>query len=396
MRATRSGSAALALASVLALVAGGPAWAQDPSLEFRDAWPGVTFDKPTCVAAAPDGSDRLFVALRSGKVLVVRKNRGVAPVPQPAPFVDFSASIPANLLEDSQAGLVSVACHPDFGTNGRLFVLYGTASPDGSNARTEIVEYRARGDVADPASRRLVLAVPKQQASHFGGGLVFGPDSMLYVGIGDSAKKDDPGTMGQDKRILQSKILRISPDPVGASAYGVPRDNPFATAGGGVRPEIWALGVRNPFRLSFDPAGNLWMGDPGQRGREEINVVPRGGNLGWPAKEGSQPLRPVAGVDMASLVDPVFEYGREVGKAAIGGVVYRGQRCPTLAGTYVCADYMSKKVFALALDPSGKRVTGHRILAEIEWVCSVNEDAQGELLFCVLDNDRILTVVPRS
>jgi glucose/arabinose dehydrogenase len=384
---------ALSLAFLAAGLATTPAFAADATVDFPDAWPGVTFDKPTCVAHPGDGTDRLFVVQRGGKIVSIAKYRGVEPVPQPRPFLDLSALFPADLLESSQAGLVNLAFHPDFKTNGRFFVFYGTGNPP----RAELVEFRARGETADPASRKVLLSVPKKGNQHYGGGLAFGPDKMLYVGLGDSGEKDDPQGLGQDLKTLQAKILRIDVDRGGAAPYAIPADNPFVGAGGGARGEIWAYGVRNPFRISFDrTTGALWMGDPGQRGREEVDVVPRGGNLGWPAKEGSQPLRSVPGVDASRLVEPVFEYPREVGKAAIGGVVYRGQRCPTLAGQYVFTDYMNKKVFALTLDAAGKRVTANRVLAEIADIMSVNEDAQGELYFCVLDSDRVLTVVPKS
>jgi glucose/arabinose dehydrogenase len=176
----------------------------------------------------------------------------------------------------------------------------------------------------------------------------------------------------------------------------VPADNPFVSQPAGARPEIWAYGVRNPFRFSFDSqTGTLWAGDPGQRGKEEVSVVPKGGNMGWPAKEGNQDVRAVPGLDPRSLVPPVFEYGRDVGKAAIGGVVYRGQRCPTLSGNYVFSDYMSGKLFALTLDASSRRVASHRLLAEVPNISSIDVDRQGELYFSQLDDGRVLTAVPR-
>jgi glucose/arabinose dehydrogenase len=400
MRAFRLLVLAAAAASLAALAPARPAFAEDASVQFQDAWPGVSFDKPTAVAWPADGTDRLFVVQRGGKVVVLRKYRGVDPVPQPRTFLDLSSLFPADLLDSSQAGLVNLAFHPDFRSNGRFFVFYGTGNPP----RAEVVEFRGRGDQADPASRRLLLTVPKKGNAHYGGGLAFGPDRMLYVGLGDSGTKNDPETMGQDLRTLQSKILRIDVDRApaaggggrGAAAYAIPADNPFVTAPAGARGEIWAYGVRNPFRFSFDrQTGALWLGDPGQQGMEEVSVVPKGGNMGWPAKEGTKDVRPVPGLDPRSLVPPVFEYARDVGKASIGGVVYRGQRCPTLAGNYVFSDYMSGKLFALTLDASGRRVTGDRLLAGVQNISSIDQDAQGELYFCQLDDGHVLTVVPR-
>jgi glucose/arabinose dehydrogenase len=399
MRSISARSLVVALA-FLACAAVAPARAADEGLVFQEAWPGVSFAGPTCVAAAPDGSDRLFVALRGGKILVIRKYRGVDPVPQPKVFADLSAAIPAALLERNQSGLVSLAVHPDFKTNGRLFAFYGTAAPDDSGAHADLVEFRAApgSDVADPASRRVVFTTPVPEPNHFGGGLAFGPDRMLYVGIGTWPKEAGQDAVAQDLRQVQGKILRIDVDRGGGAPYAIPGDNPFV-AQPGARKEIWALGIRNPFRFSFDPqTGALWMSDPGSRGnnaREEIDVVPRGGNLGWPVREGTLPGRPIATAPTSGFVEPVFDYARDVGKCAIGGVVYRGQRCPSLAGQYVFSDYMVGKLMALTLDASRQRATGNRVLANVENVMSINEDAQGELYLCQLDNDKILTVVPK-
>jgi glucose/arabinose dehydrogenase len=397
MRANRVGSFLVVALGLAPGLAGSPALAEEAGLEFRDAWPGVTFDKPVCVAAAPDASDRLFVAQRGGQVLVLKKFRGAGAVAPPRVFADVSGSIPQALVEDSQTGLATIACHPDFGTNGRLFLFYGTANADGSSPRAEIVEVRAQGDVADPASRRLLLRVPVPDRNHYGGGLAFGPDRMLYVGIGTDPKEAAPSAVGQDLRQFQGKILRISPDPVGQAGYGVPSDNPFVGVAGGARPEIWAYGLRNPFRISFDAAGTLWAGDPGSKGtnaREEINVVPKGGNLGWPAMEGTLPGRAVPGANMTAMVPPVYEYGRDFGKCSVGGIAYRGQRCPQLAGLFVFSDYMSGKIVTLRV--AGGRASDPRVLSETPNSASINEDAQGELYFCQLDDNRILTLVPKG
>ncbi len=398
-RVSRSLALALVVGGVGAL--SGRAQAADSSVVLAEAWPGVKFDKPICVSYPKDGSDRVFVALRAGKVAVVKKWRGGAqPVPQPKTFLDMTSLIDPDVVE-IQGGLLSLAFDPNYRQNRRFFVFYG-----GGNVQKPmaiVASYRANAanpDVADPSSAQVLLTVPKVGAQHFGGGLAFGPDGHLYVGLGESGKLNDPESIGQDVRRLEGKILRLDVNSTAPGlAYGIPADNPWAKAGQGVRPEIWAYGVRNPWRLSFDrETGNLWVGDPGQRQREEIDIVRRGDNLGWAMIEGSVPLAP--GADPSKYVKPVFDYGRELGNCCIGGVVYRGQRCPGLRGSYVFTDYMKGWVRALTLDPTATRVTGQREIASMpsvpaaEWICSVDEDAQGELYLCSLDNDSIYTLVP--
>jgi glucose/arabinose dehydrogenase len=397
MRA-RAASVAVLSALLAGLAAPRPASAADGVGVLVDAWPGVKFDKPISVAVPKDGSDRVFVAQRTGKVMVVAKYRGgTQAVPKPSVFLDLTSLIDPALVESGQGGLLTVACDPQFQSTGRIFVFYGGGTP--AAAKAVLASYRASAtnpQVADPASAKILMTVPKAGPQHFGGGLAFGPDGFLYVGLGESGKANDPEGIGQDLRRVEGKILRIDVNAQNGP-YGIPADNPWAKAGQGVRPEIWALGARNPWRISFDrETGALWMGDPGQKKREEIDVVKRGDNLGWAVMEGSQPL--AAGADPSKYVGPVFDYGRELGNCCIGGVVYRGQRVPGLRGSYVFSDYMKGWVRALSLD--GTKVTGSREIpaaADVpaeKWICSVDEDAQGELYFCSLDNDQVLTLVP--
>ena len=373
-----------------------PARAADEALEFADAWTRATFESPICLAAPADGTDRLFVVQRTGKVLVRRKQRGTEAPPPAKTFLDLSA-VAGRYADDGHAGLLTLAFHPQFKSNGRFFVFYGVGAP---SAQAIVASYRvsaADPDAADPASARVVLSVPKPHSSHFGGGLAFGPDGKLYVGLGEHAEENDPDDVAQDVRALEGKVLRIDVDA--GTPYTVPADNPWAKAGQGVRGEIWAYGLRNPWRLSFDrEKGTLWAGDPGQHDREEIDVVPRGGNLGWAVMEGgiATPKRPPPARAPDGLVRPVFDYGRDVGKCAIGGVVYRGQRCASVRGQYVFADFSAGRLFALPLDTSGLRVTGApRALGEVA-CCSIDEDAQGELYFSALEDGRVLTLRPKA
>lgn len=395
---------ALSIAAGLGLVVGPggrgstPAEAADGlGVVLQDAWPGVSFESPIHAIPARDGTDRIFVAERTGKILVLPKWRGAGPVAKPKTFLDLTSLMTAFPIEQGQGGLVTIAVPPDFKQSGWMFVFYGTGKGEPANPyKAVIAGYRVSAgdpDRADPASAVTILTVPKPMPIHFGGGLCFGTDGMLYVGLGEAGAKGDPEHIAQDTRRLEGKILRIDVrNPTPQKPYAIPGDNPWTTAGASVRPEIFAYGVRNPFRMSIDrETGNLWLGDPGQQRREEIDVVPRGGNLGWAQMEGDLPL--AEGAQPAQYVAPVFAYGRDLGNCAIGGAVYNGQRCPTLKGRYVFADFTSGRVFALPI--SGARTTGGPAsLGEMEGIVSITDDAQGELLLCILEDNKILTFAP--
>jgi glucose/arabinose dehydrogenase len=418
-----AGGLAAALAVALVLVNGGPAAlgpildvdldrlgpapaaAQPERYMVQDAFPGVTFDTPVCVAAPRDGSDRVFVVERPGRIRVGKKFRGGSPVAPPTTFLDISNLMTRPPLDEGQGGLLTLAFPPDYARSGEFYVFYGTGSgTDADPFRSVVAAYRANAslpDVANPASARVVLTVPRAVKIHFGGGLAFDADGMLLVGIGDSGLKDDPERVAQDTRRLDAKILRIDPRPTGGRPYGIPRDNPWADGRGGVRPEIFAYGVRNPYRISVDrTTRTVWLGDLGQKKREEVSVVPRGGNLGWPLMEAD--LVNVPGSDPTQYVRPVYAYGRELGSSVIGGLVYRGQRCPGLVGKYLFADNSAvwpsndtKAGRAWALPVADGRSTGApEAVAEVEDVVSVDEDAQGEVYFSMLGTGRVTTLVP--
>jgi glucose/arabinose dehydrogenase len=352
------------------------------------------------VSPTGDEADRVLVALRGGKVLVLPKWRGSGAVTPPKVFLDLSSLMTEPTIEQGQGGLLCVVCAPDYKTSGRLFVSYGTGSEQASNPfRTVVAMYRrgANPDAADPASRVEVLSVTKSSPSHFGGGLRFGPDGMLYVGIGDSGQKfeasGDPKRISQDMNVLEGKVLRLdvsATGPAPAKPYAVPADNPFVGKPG--RPEIYAYGLRNPWRFSFDRSTKaLWLGDPGQQKKEEIDVVPKGGNMGWAMMEADQIL--TIGAKPADYVAPVYAYDRTFGSAVVGGIVYRGQRCASITGHYVFADHMSGKVGALPV--AGEKASGAaKVIVENAGIASIDEDAQGELLLSNLDENKIYTFVP--
>lgn len=303
---------------------------------------------PVGIAAAGDGSGRLYVLERAGRVRVVERDGSL----RPEPFVDLRGRV----LSGGERGLLGIAFHPDYERNGRLFVHYSRASDGG----TVVSELRAAGDrrTADPGSERILLQLAQPFANHNGGQLAFGPDGFLYIGLGDGGSGGDPFGNAQNTTVLLGKVLRLDMDGPASDgrAYAIPRDNPFAPGGvrpGGGLPEIWAYGLRNPWQFSFDPEeGALYIGDVGQGSWEEVNRQPadsRGGeNYGWAVMEGRHCF--VDGCDQAPYVKPIAEYSHELGCSITGGHVYRGERQPELVGIYVFGDYCSGRIFTLHVD----------------------------------------------
>jgi glucose/arabinose dehydrogenase len=242
-----------------------------------------------------------------------------------------------------------------------------------------VTEFRFGDEGADLESRRNVLFVQQPFSNHNGGNLAFGPDGHLYIGLGDGGSAGDPFGNGQSISTPLGKMLRISPRPSGGEPYGIPRDNPFAGREG-ARPEIWAYGLRNPWRFSFDrETGDLWIGDVGQNAWEEIDVAPAGSpgglNFGWDLFEGSHPFE---GGDAGDALGPVHEYPIGLGCAVTGGYVYRGEDIPELVGAYVFADFCRGALEAFVLRDG--RATQHRELGPVvQSVASFGEDAAGEL-----------------
>jgi glucose/arabinose dehydrogenase len=250
-------------------------------------------------------------------------------------------------------------------------------------------------DRADAASERVLLTIDQPYANHNGGGLAIGPDGLLWIATGDGGSGGDPLGAGQDLDTLLGKLLRIDPRPVNGTPYGIPADNPFVDRDG-ARGEIWAYGLRNPWRFSFDPAtGDLWIGDVGQGSVEEINRWPAGAapgpNFGWNVMEGSACFEPAEGCSTDGLVLPVAEYGHDRGCSVTGGHVYRGSDVPGLAGTYLFSDYCSGTIwgFDAGADPATPRTLAESGGA----VVSFGEDEAGELYAVDLAGGRIMRIV---
>jgi glucose/arabinose dehydrogenase len=330
-------------------------------------------DRPINLTNAGDGSGMLFANEQDGVIRVIGPDGAV----RAQPFLDIRSLV----LSGGERGLLGLAFHPGFPDQPRVFVDY-TRVPDGA---TVIAEFRANADRADPASQRVLLLIPQPFANHNGGQLAFGPDGYLYIGMGDGGSGGDPFGNGQNTHALLGKILRIDVDGASASgrAYAIPRDNPFASGGirpGAGAPEVWAYGLRNPWRFSFDAAnGDLYIGDVGQGSWEEIDrqrAGSRGGeNYGWNAMEGDHCYR--SGCDSGRYVKPIAEYGHDQGCAVIGGYVYRGTQQPILRGAYVFSDNCSGFLWTLQFDAG--RLAPKVVLDSGESISSFGVGDNGEI-----------------
>jgi glucose/arabinose dehydrogenase len=339
-------------------------------------------DRPSFLTHAGDA--RWFVTLLPGQIVVFRDGKRL-----PVPFLDIHERVSVG----GERGLFAVAFHPRYRENGWFFVNYTNSGGD-----TEIVRFRVRADDpdrADAASGVVLLVIKQPYANHNGGQLLFGPDGMLYVGMGDGGSGNDPHCNGQRSDTLLGKMLRLDVDAHDDRPpyYGIPADNPFRGAGD-APDEVWATGLRNPWRFSFDrETGDLWIGDVGQVRVEEIDFLaagkPAGANFGWNVKEGSECFsRECSRVSCRSdaFTDPVLEYPHKNGDCSVtGGFVYRGRRHPALRGWYFYADYCSGRVWR-ARSENG-RFVNELLPFSASTVSSFGEDHAGELYLMTLGGD---------
>lgn len=341
--------------------------------------------KPVGFQVPNDTSNRYFVVQQAGTIRIIANGNLL-----PGNFLDLQSKVNFDALE---MGLLGMAFHPNFGQNSKFYVHYDRMN---GGLQSVIAEYKVSAldpNQADPASERIVLTVDQPFTNHKGGQIAFGPDGYLYIGLGDGGDESDPQGNGQSLQTLLGKILRIDVDHMDAGLqYAIPLDNPFAAGAEGL-PEIWAYGLRNPWRFSFDTStGRLFVADVGQARFEEIDLVQKGDNLGWNILEGGHcfaPLTPPSSCDTTGLTFPIFEYDHSEGSAVIGGYVYKGGAISKLAGTYIFGDLSGGRIWGLTEGPVGTW-TRTLLLSTTFAMSSFGQDAVGEIYVLDYSDGRVL------
>ncbi|MCS7060496.1 MAG: PQQ-dependent sugar dehydrogenase [Anaerolineae bacterium] len=326
-------------------------------------------ERPTYLTAAGDGSGRLYVTEQPGRVRVIEQGQL-----RPVPVLDIVDRVGSG---GDEQGLLSIAFSPTFVQDRLLYVNYTDR-----NGATVVSRFTVSPDglLADPATEQLLLTIDQPYANHNGGQLQFGPDGMLYIGTGDGGSAGDPQNYAQNITSLLGKMLRIDVKSAAADRpYAIPSDNP--DFGAGAPPELWAIGLRNPWRFSFDRlTGDLYIADVGQNAFEEINFQPassRGGeNYGWRLREGFAAYR--GGQDSPALTAPIYQYDHELGCSVTGGYVYRGSAIPALVGRYIYGDYCSGTIWALHRNAAGEWINETLLESDMN-ISSFGEDEAGEL-----------------
>ncbi|MGI9283954.1 MAG: PQQ-dependent sugar dehydrogenase [Pseudomonadales bacterium] len=336
---------------------------------ISNAFPNLAFTDPVMLvfATALPGTDRLVAVQQRGLISSFVNNPSVASAEL---FLDISDRVQSG----GEEGLLGLAFAPDYESSGQLYVYYSTSGP----RRSVIARYTRDASNplrADPGSEQVLLEVEQPFSNHNAGMLAFGPDGMLYIALGDGGSGGDPLNHGQNTETLLGSLLRID---VSSGAYTIPADNPFINDSN-ARSEIWAYGLRNPYRFSFDRlTGDLWAGDVGQNDFEEIDIIQRGGNYGWRVLEGDSPFDDSANtLPQSAFTSPVLVYGRSEGNSVTGGYVYRGNSTTDLQGRYVYGDFGRGTVWALDYD--GQRVISNQTIGNVNSLSSFAEDASGEI-----------------
>lgn len=350
------------------------------SVHVERAFPNLSFPRMVHLTYADDGANRLFLALQAGRIMTLPNDQHADTA---SLFLDINERVND---AGNEEGLLGLAFDPDYRRNGYFYVHYSASGP----RRSIVSRFSVSGNdpnVADAESERIILQVAQPYSNHNGGQLLFGPDGYLYAGLGDGGSRGDPGQNGQNTSTLLGSILRIDVDPVDSEdAYAIPSDNPFADQGEGVRGEVWAYGLRNPWRFTFDRVtGDLWAGDVGQYRFEEVNIIKSGGNYGWNVMEGFHCFQSPGDCNQEGLSQPLIEYDRGDGCSVTGGYVYRGARLPSLYGAYIYGDFCSGKIWALRYD--GDQVSENLEIVDSSLTISAfGEDQSGELYILSFDD----------
>ncbi|HEX3719980.1 MAG TPA: PQQ-dependent sugar dehydrogenase [Verrucomicrobiae bacterium] len=384
---------------------------------------GIQSVRPVWMSEAPDGSGRFFVVVQTGRILVVKKGSDGSDAK------DFLNIEDRHTTFQNEDGLLGLAFHPGFKTNGLLYIYFTMENkpedikrldnglPVAFPYRSVISEFKVSAndpDKADMSSERVIFETLQPYWNHKGGELCFGPDGYLYFGLGDGGRGTDPFGNGQNTASFLGKMLRIdvnSRTTLGGHRwthelqYGIPSDNPFVKepemGGVGAHREVYAYGFRNPWRWSFDRAtGDLWVGDVGQDLWEEVDLVTKGGNYGWNVREGAHHFKP--GPAGAQYIEPLMEYPHRpnllpeslypdhtIGMCIVGGYVYRGQKYPALQGIYIYGDFSLGTIWGFRYDREARKITDQSsMLEQPKNICSFAEDLDGEL-YALMDDGHI-------
>jgi glucose/arabinose dehydrogenase len=352
---------------------------QMEGVEIQPAFPNLSFERPVDFQQPDDGTDRVFVVEQAGTIYVFEND---ASVESAEVFLDIEEKVSR---QGNEEGLLGLAFHPQFSSNNYFYVYYSAANP----RRSVVARYEVDPNNPDRAledSETILMEIAQPYGNHNGGQISFGPDGYVYIGLGDGGSGGDPQNNGQDPSTLLGSIIRIDVDnPADGQLYGIPNDNPFVDNTEGYREEVYAYGLRNPWRFSWDAeTGQMWTGDVGQNAYEEVDIVEKGENYGWNIMEGTHCYEPETGCDRSGLVLPIVEYPREEGVSVTGGFVYRGSDVPALEGKYVYADYASGKIWALTFDD--KEAVENELLSNSDLaISSFGVDRESELYICAFD-----------
>jgi glucose/arabinose dehydrogenase len=347
------------------------------------AFPNLSFEQPVDIQFPDDGSKRLFVVSQPGTIYVFENNNSVT---IKKVFLDIRDKV----LFGGEQGLLGLAFHPDYKNNGYFYINYTTSNP----RRTVVSRFKVSAndpDAADRSSELILLTVDQPFSNHNGGQTSFGPDSYLYISLGDGGSGGDPQNYAQNLRSLLGKILRIDVNNrSGNLNYSIPSDNPFKGNTNDLREEIYAFGLRNVWRFSFDrPTGKLWAADVGQNAWEEINIIENGKNYGWRIMEGNHCYNPATNCNTTNLTMPVWEYGRndQGGYSITGGYVFRGTSAPELNGKYIYGDFVSGNIWSLEL--TGSNAVNNLLFSTNHSISTFGIDQNDELYFVNYSTGRL-------
>lgn len=363
-----------------------------PQYALEQAFPNITITAPVDLQSIPDDeSDRIFVVAQSGIIHVF-------PNEKTAPSAKQFLNITDRVTSGGEMGLLGLAFHPDYMQNGYFYVNYTTSTPQRRTVVSRFKVSSSNPDSADKSSELQLLTFNQPYTNHNGGQLAFGPDGYLYIATGDGGSGGDPQGNSQNLSTMLGKILRIDVNnTTGSLNYAIPPTNPFANDNTGKTKEIYSYGMRNPWRMSFDPVtGWLWCADVGQSAREEIDIIVNGGNYGWKTMEGTLCYSPTTGCDTSGKILPIWEYPRTQGYSVTGGYVYRGPNQPGLVGKYIYGDYGTKHIWAITYDGSAPAVNQNVLLSSGRSLSSFGVDRYGELYICDLSGGKIWKFTPTA